>query len=176
MSGSRPPAITLALLTEADEADVHAFEVRNRAFFDRTVGDRGNAYFDEFPARHRALAEENRSGTAMLFLVRDRTGGLVGRVNVRDIQDGCGELGYRIDERAQGRRYATAAVGEVLERAADRGLRRLTATATVANVASRRVLVANGFVAVPGGAPLEVAVGGRLEPAVHYERALGTRR
>lgn len=174
MSAAEPPspAVTLALLTEADEAEVLEFEVRNRAFFTRTIGDRGNAYFAEFSARHRALANENRSGTAMLFLVRDPTGRMVGRVNVRDIAGGCGELGYRIAEEAQGRGYATAAVAQVLERATSMGMQRLTATTTRANIASQRVLTANGFVAVTDGEPREVTVGGRLRPAVGFVRVL----
>ncbi|WP_328621765.1 GNAT family N-acetyltransferase [Streptomyces sp. NBC_00354] len=39
-----------------------AFERDNRAYFARTVPDRGDAYFTEFADRHRALLAEHAAG------------------------------------------------------------------------------------------------------------------
>jgi ribosomal-protein-alanine N-acetyltransferase len=164
------PRTTIRLLTDADEADVLAFEIANRAFFAAAVGDRGDAYFSEFPERHRALASENDAGTLMMFLVRDADDRLVGRVNLVDIADGAAELGYRIGEHASGQGHASAAVRLALEAAADRGITRIAAKTTSNNAASRRVLERSGFVRQPSGTPSHLTVGEVEHPAVHYAR------
>ncbi|GAB7181154.1 GNAT family N-acetyltransferase [Kitasatospora sp. Ki12] len=123
-----------------------AFERANRAYFARSVPDRGDAYFAEFPARHAALLAEQAAGTCRFHVVRDADGELVGRVNLVDLVDGSAEVGYRIAASAAGRGIATAAVAEVCRLAADGyGLRALTAVTTVDNPASQTVLARNGF-------------------------------
>jgi RimJ/RimL family protein N-acetyltransferase len=169
---ARTSAVGIALLTAADEQDLLAFELANRAFFARTIGDRGDAYFAEFSARHARLVAENEAGTSMLFSVRDQDGHVVGRVNIGPVDDGSGDLGYRIGEDVCGRGYAQAAVGLAVRAAAERGLLRIHAMTTEDNAASRRVLEANGFVLVPGAEPVELEVCGRMRRAVHLTRAL----
>lgn len=166
---------SIALLTEADEAEMLAFELENREFFARAVGDRGDEYFAAFPARHARLVAENRDGTSMLFVVRDQERRVLGRVNIGDIHDGCGDIGYRIAEAASGRGVARTAVRLALEAAAARGVTRITAATTTDNVASQRVLAANGFEPLPDGEPtlLELGASGRSLPAVHFVRTLG---
>ncbi|MEU8924508.1 GNAT family N-acetyltransferase [Kitasatospora sp. NPDC048545] len=134
-------------LLRPDHADaLLAFERTNRAYFARSVPDRGDAYFAEFPARHGALLAEQAGGTCRFHVVRDADGELVGRVNLVDIADGGAELGYRVAESAGGRGIATAAVAEVCRLAAGPyGLRFLTAATTVDNAASQAVLARNGF-------------------------------
>ncbi|MFF7992790.1 GNAT family N-acetyltransferase [Kitasatospora xanthocidica] len=123
-----------------------AFERANRAYFARSVPDRGDDYFAEFPARHAALLAEQAAGTCRFHVVRDADGELVGRVNLVDLADGCAELGYRIAGSAAGRGIATAAVAEVCRLAATAyGLGSLTAVTTVDNPASQTVLARNGF-------------------------------
>jgi ribosomal-protein-alanine N-acetyltransferase len=163
--------VRIDLLTPADEEELLAFEVRNREFFARAVGDRGDDYFAEFAKRHRALVEENAAGTTAMFLVRDRDGRLVGRVNLFDIADGSADLGYRIAEDAGGRGYAREAVRLVLAAAAERGVRRVTAMTTADNLASQRVLEVSGFVRVADGEPAELAIGDRTHPTLHFESA-----
>ncbi|HEY0774921.1 MAG TPA: GNAT family N-acetyltransferase [Nocardioidaceae bacterium] len=167
--------VSIALLTEADEAGLLALELENREFFARTVGDRGDDYFAAFPARHARLVAENRDGTSMLFVVRDHEGRVVGRVNIGDIHDGSGDIGYRIAEAASGRGVARTAVRLALEAAAERGVTRITAATTTDNAGSQRVLAANGFEPLPNGEPslLELGASGRSLPAVHFVRTLG---
>lgn len=167
-------SVRIALLTEADEEELLAFEIANREFFARTVGDRGDEYFASFRRRHARLVAENRDGASMLFAVRDEGGRVVGRVNIGDIDDGCGDLGYRIAEGACGRGIAKSAVRLALEAAAARGVPRVTAATTPDNVASQRVLLANGFEPVTGGEPalLELGASGRTAPAVRFVRDL----
>ncbi|MEU3569638.1 GNAT family N-acetyltransferase [Kitasatospora sp. NPDC036755] len=123
-----------------------AFERANRAYFARSIPDRGDAYFAEFAERHAALLAEQAEGVCRFHIVRDAAGHLVGRVNLVDLADGSAELGYRIAESAAGRGLATAAVAEVCRLAVTAyGLRALTAMTTVDNPASRAVLLRNGF-------------------------------
>jgi [ribosomal protein S5]-alanine N-acetyltransferase len=159
--------VRIALLTAADEQEMLDFELANRAFFARTIGDRGDEYFAGFHARHARLVVENETGASMLYAVRDETGRVVGRVNIGPIEDGSGDLGYRISEDACGRGYARAAVGLALRAAADRGLTRIVAMTTEDNAASRRVLDANGFLVLPDGEPVELEVSGHERRAVH---------
>lgn len=168
MAADPTPHLRVHLLTAADESDLLAFETTNRDFFAGAVGDRGDEYFRSFSDRHGSLVAENEAGTSMLFVVRDGEGRVVGRVNLADVEDGSGDLGYRLAEQSCGRGYARAAVRLALEEAAARGLRRVTAMTTEGNVSSQRVLDANGFERVPGGVPAEVEVGGRTEPTVHF--------
>lgn len=89
----------------ADHADaLLAFERENRAYFARTVPDRGDAYFtpEGFAARHRALLAEQHAGVCRFHVVLAERGDVVGRVNLVDLADGGAELGYRVGERAAG--------------------------------------------------------------------------
>ncbi|GHB60844.1 alanine acetyltransferase [Streptomyces cirratus] len=151
----------------ADHADaLLAFERENRAYFARSVPDRGDAYFAGFPARHRALLAEQEAGVCHFHLVFDAEGELAGRINLVDVREGSAELGYRIGEDAAGRGLATAAVAGVRRLAvAPYGLRELTAVTTLDNPASMTVLTRNGFVAVG-----ETFVDGR--PGTRYTHRL----
>ncbi|MFJ9441132.1 GNAT family N-acetyltransferase [Kitasatospora sp. NPDC101235] len=123
-----------------------AFERANRAYFARSIPDRGDAYFAEFADRHAALLAEQAEGTCRFHVIRDAAGDLVGRVNLVDLVDGTAELGYRIAESATGRGLATAAVAEVCRLAATAyGLTTVTAATTFDNPASQAVLAHNGF-------------------------------
>ncbi len=125
------------------------FEWENRAYFAASVPDRGDEFFAEFDARFAQLLEWQAAGTDYLHVVVTEGGEVVGRVNLIEVADGSAELGYRIAQKAAGRGLATAAVREVRElSAAQYGLTRLRAKATMDNPASQKVLERNGFVAV----------------------------
>ncbi|MDT0450773.1 GNAT family N-acetyltransferase [Streptomyces hesseae] len=155
-----------------------AFERENRAYFARSIPDRGDAYFAGFASIHEARLAEQETGGIHFHVVLDGSdsssgsgsGLLIGRANLVDVEwdveRGTAEVGYRIGERAAGRGVATAAVAALCGLAATTyGLSSLTARTTLDNPASRTVLERNGFVFVE-----EVAVGGR--PGVRYERRL----
>ncbi|MFF0484090.1 GNAT family N-acetyltransferase [Streptomyces sp. NPDC004435] len=144
------------------------FERENRAYFAAAVPDRGDAYFEEFDARHRALLDEQEEGTVRFHVLVAGDGEIVGRVNLVDVADGAAELGYRIAESATGRGLATRGVLEVCRLAVEEyGLRRLYAKASAGNAASRAVLARVGFGAV-GGERLRTG-----ESAIAYELDLG---
>ncbi|CAL9506252.1 hypothetical protein SUDANB6_03552 [Streptomyces sp. enrichment culture] len=139
--------VTLERLRAGHADALWAFERDNRAYFARSVPDRGDACFTAagFAARHRALLAEQHAGDCHFHVVLDGDGRLVGRVNLVDVVDGSAELGYRVGERAAGRGVATAAVAEVCRLAAGYGLASLTAVTTLDNPASLAVLARNGF-------------------------------
>ncbi|MFJ4190090.1 GNAT family N-acetyltransferase [Kitasatospora sp. NPDC089509] len=157
---------TLELLRPDHAGALLAFELANRAWFARSVPDRGDAYFAEFADRHAALLAEQASGVSWFHVILDPAGVLIGRINLVNRLDGDAELGYRVAESATGRGVATAAVAEVCQLAArDYGLDTLTAAARPDNPASLAVLARNGFT-VTG----EFLLAGR--PALRHHRVL----
>ncbi|MGK5441371.1 GNAT family N-acetyltransferase [Micromonospora sp. URMC 105] len=142
------------------------FERENRAYFARSVPDRGDDYFAQFAARHAALLAEQDTGRCHFHVLIDDDGRVLGRFNLVDVADGTADLGYRVAERATGRGVATAGVRQVCDLARDAyGLTRLTAAATRDNTASLTVLRRAGF--TPAG---EVLLDGR--PGVRHVREL----
>jgi ribosomal-protein-alanine N-acetyltransferase len=144
-------------------------ELENRAYFARLVGDRGDAYFAEFEERHRSLVDANEAGEALMCVVRDADGRLVGRMNLKDLRPEGAEIGYRVAEAAGGRGYATEALRQLLGMARDRGVLSVDAVALDSSAASVRVLRANGFVEV---ATEEVELNGTTRAARRYRRTL----
>ncbi len=143
-----------------------AFEQENRAYFAASVSDRGDEFFTHFDARLADLLTVQAAGQCHFHVVVGSGGEILGRVNLVDATDGCAELGYRIAERAAGRRLATSAVREVIVRAATAyGLTALRARTTLDNGGSQAVLARNGFTATG-----EIIVGDR--PGLSYVRDL----
>jgi hypothetical protein len=69
-----------------------AFERDNRAYFAASIPDRGDAYFADFDARHRALLKEQDSGLCHFHVLVEAGGAIVGRVNLVDAVDGSASL------------------------------------------------------------------------------------
>lgn len=121
------------------------FERENRAYFARTISDRGDYFFTHFADRLRALLAEQDAGICHFHVVII-DGELVGRVNLVDVADGSAELGFRIAQKVTGRGVATAAVREIQKLAVTNyGLTTLRAAAAVTNIGSRTVLTRTGF-------------------------------
>jgi ribosomal-protein-alanine N-acetyltransferase len=162
------PVPTVERLRPDHAAALLAFERENRAYFARSVPDRGDDYFTHFAARHRELLAEQDAGLHHFHLVVGDGGEVLGRVNLVDVAGGAAHLGFRIAEQATGRGVATSAVREVLALARTTyGLTTVHAAAAVDNTASRAVLTRVGF--TPTGE--EVHLGDR--PGVCYSLALG---
>ncbi|RIX28577.1 GNAT family N-acetyltransferase [Amnibacterium setariae] len=139
---------------------VLTFERRNRAFFARTVSDRGDDWFAAFPAEFAALLAEQDAGTTRQHLLIDDDGRMLGRFNLHRLRAGTADVGYRVAEEAAGRGLASAGVRALCALAwGGYGMRLLRAAAARDNVASRRVLTRNGFTAVREADPSEL--GGR---------------
>ncbi len=130
-----------------DHADrLLTFETDNRAFFARTVEDRGDDYFTTFPGHHQAVLDEQAQGRLRFHVLVADDGEILGRFNLYDLENGTAEVGFRLAEKATGKGVATAALRELCDRAKGYGLRSLRAVADVENRGSRRVLRRAGFV------------------------------
>jgi [ribosomal protein S5]-alanine N-acetyltransferase len=149
---------------------VLAFELANRAYFARSISDRGDDFYEHFTERHNALLAEQEAGTCIFHVLVGEDGTVLGRFNLVNLEDGTAELGYRVAEHVSGQGVATATVRELCQLAATQyGLRKLRAGTTHDNVASQKVLTKAGFVPV-GPAVL----GGR--PGTWYRRDLAPGR
>ncbi|WBB65670.1 GNAT family N-acetyltransferase [Micromonospora sp. WMMD812] len=142
-------------MPEIQRLDVHhapallRFERENRAFFARSVPDRGDDYFTGFAARHADLLAEQAAGLIHFHVLLDDDGTVLGRFNLVDVADGGAELGFRVAERAARRGVATDGVRRVCALARDEyGLRRLVASAALDNAGSLGVLRRTGFTPV----------------------------
>jgi ribosomal-protein-alanine N-acetyltransferase len=136
----------LQRLSSAHLDAVLKFEHENRAYFARSLTDRGDEFYTDLAEHHQALLDEQDAGVCVFFVLVDSKGSIVGRFNLYDLDDGAARVGYRVSERAAGRGAATQAVMELCSRARhEYDLRTLTAETSVANFASQRVLEKAGF-------------------------------
>lgn len=131
------------------------FEQENRAYFARSIPDRGDDYFTHFTARLEALLAEQAEGICHFHVIVENDE-ILGRVNLVDVSNGMAELGFRIAEKATGQGLATASVREVLSLASGSyGLRTIRAAAAVTNIGSQTVLARTGF--TPTGETVELS-------------------
>jgi ribosomal-protein-alanine N-acetyltransferase len=125
---------------------VFAFELENRAYFAKSISDRGDEFYETYSGHHHAFLAEQDAGVRAFYVLVERDGSIVGRFNLYDLGDGAARVGYRVAERVAGRGVATEALRDLCRKAAtDHGLRVLSAETSRANVASRRVLEKAGF-------------------------------
>jgi ribosomal-protein-alanine N-acetyltransferase len=122
------------------------FEHENRAFFAKSLTDRGDAFYEALAEHHQMLLGAQDAGVGAYFVLIDSDESIVGRFNLYDLQHGTARVGYRVAERAAGHGTATQAVMELCRKAAhDYDLQTLTAETSAVNVASQRVLEKAGF-------------------------------
>jgi ribosomal-protein-alanine N-acetyltransferase len=159
----------LQLLSADHESAVLAFELSNRAYFAAFISDRGEEYFDHFGDRQAELLAEQEAGVCAYYVLAADDGSIIGRFNLRNIEHGSADLGYRVAQHVAGRGVATTTVDQLCRDAATTfGLRMIRAATSNANVASRRVLLKAGFVPVGPADPAEL--GGK--PGSWYERRI----
>lgn len=170
--------LQLHRLQASDLDELLDFERRERAHFETWVHPRPAAFYSrEGVAAHLSEAiSAAAADRAHAFLIRAQGPGggrLVGRINLHRVQrehHGRAELGYRLAAQAQGRGWATAAVGLLLPIAfGELQLWRIEAVVRPGNPASARVLEKNGFQAW-GRSRLSVELNGQWQDLVHFER------
>ena len=142
--------IRLELLSEENSIDVYSFEKENREYFERNLPPRPGNYFDPegFKEITRELLTEQTNRDVYMHLIRDSQGAMVGRINLSVLENDqkTAELGYRIGENYTNLGYASEAVRLVLDKAFNNyGLNRIIAGTATDNLASKRVLLKNGF-------------------------------
>jgi ribosomal-protein-alanine N-acetyltransferase len=141
-------------LREDHAPAVLAFELTNRSYFAASISDRGDEYFQQFSARHTDLLAEQAFGSGAYYVLVADDGSVMGRFNLFLAGDGTANLGYRVAQSVAGRGVATAAVRELCNLASERhGVHTLRAATTPANIASQKVLLKAGFVAVGPAKP-----------------------
>ena len=137
-------------MTEENSIDVYSFEKENQEYFERNLPPRPGNYFDleGFKEITRELLTEQENHDAYMHLIRDPQGVMVGRINLSVLGSDrkTAELGYRIGENYTNLGYASEAVNLVLDKAFHTyGLNRIIAGTAMDNLASKRVLLKNGF-------------------------------
>ncbi|MBZ2147941.1 GNAT family N-acetyltransferase [Streptococcus gordonii] len=142
--------ISLELLSEENSLDVYSFEKENREYFERHLPPRPANYFDPegFKEITAELLIEQDNHNSYLHLIRDSQGIVVGRINLSVLENDqkTAELGYRIGENVTNLGYASEAVKLVLDKAfTTYGLNRIIAGTATDNLASKRVILKNGF-------------------------------
>ena len=142
--------IRLELLSEENSIDVYSFEKENREYFERNLPPRPANYFDSdgFKEITKELLTEQDNHDAYMHLIRDSQGAMVGRINLSVLENDqkTAELGYRIGENYTNLGYASEAVKLVLDKAFHTyGLNKIVAGTATDNLASKRVLLKNGF-------------------------------
>lgn len=142
--------IGLELLSEENSLDVYSFEKENWEYFERNLPPRPANYFDPegFKEITAELLTEQENHDAYMHLIRDSQGMMVGRINLSILGSDrkTAELGYRIGENVTNLGYASEGVKLVLDKAFTiYGLNRIIAGTAMDNLASKRVLLKNGF-------------------------------
>lgn len=143
-------AIALLPAKLADAPALLAFELANRAYFERYIDSRGDDFYTlEAVGRSLTAIEADRAADKGHGYLVWRAGCIVGRLNLTAIERKvfhAARLGYRIAESEAGRGVASEAVRQGLALAfGEHRLWRVEATASAFNIGSRRVLEKNGF-------------------------------
>lgn len=136
-----------------ESVDLHVIAEEDLAFLADLIND-PRVWRSLFQADPKTMADEeafyenvvNADGEVHLLVCDDETP--VGTVGLSGIEPnwGIGEVGYYVDPDAQGRGYATEAVGLLVAYAFEqRRLAKLYANSLARNEASCRVLEKNGF-------------------------------
>lgn len=138
-------AFHIRTLQIEDAAQLLRFEIDNRAWFERHIEPRGDAFYSEAGVRaHIAeFLDAFARGTRHPCVIVDADGAVIGRANLKEIdhQAGAAEVGYRIAASHAGQGLATAAVRHLVALArAHWRLEHLHAYVLNANLASARVL------------------------------------
>ncbi len=143
--------IFLRSLQLEDLGELVEFETINRSWFERHIDPRPAQFYSMVGVRAHinALLDAYTKGTFHASVLVNDSGVIVGRANLKDIQQelGIAEIGYRIGQRSVGQGYATLALAALIALARQQWqLRQLIAYVTENNLASARVLQKQGFV------------------------------
>lgn len=138
----------LVAVGHADRDALLAFELENRAFFEASVKPRAAQYYSQHGVAQAidAAIDDAAAGRGYQFLIKSGQGDILGRINLRDVEQGAAVLGYRIGASHLRQGHASAAVHAVLAVAfGELGLRRIVAGSRATNPGSIAVLLRNGF-------------------------------
>ncbi|TCS95845.1 GNAT family N-acetyltransferase [Hazenella coriacea] len=157
--------------TEVAE-ELLAFELENRAFFEKVIMPRPDEYYqlDHLKSLIHSYEEEQKQDLCYMYIIRNEQREIIGRINLFSIIRAPlhkAEIGYRIGEKHNGKGYATAAVSQVIHEAFHTlHFHRLEADTDPHNIGSQIVLIKNGFQFV-GRTPQHYYKDGQWIDSVH---------
>ena len=134
--------LTFSLLTPEDAFERLACETAERAWFEQHIEARRKQFYTPHGVSQHIVEclALNAQGRMSPQLIRHK-GVIIGRANLRDIDQGSAQVGYRLAENACGQGIAQKALHHLMKEArCIYGLDTLTATVSVENKASQRVL------------------------------------
>ncbi len=143
--------IEIEAMSQENIKEIYDFELENRQYFERTLPPRPAKYFnyESFKNLMNEILLEQLNGECYMCIVRDKSGKMVGRVNLSSIRghnSKRAELGYRISENEQGKGYASEAIRLILGEGAEKlDLKIIEAGTSTTNIGSQKVLFKNGF-------------------------------
>ena len=141
--------IAIKKLQEEDLEKLYEFELENRAYFEEMVPSRGDNYYnlETFKQRNKDLMDEQAQGLSHFYLIRNKEGLILERMNLVDIEKskGLGHIGYRVGKAYTGKGIANRALNLLLETTTELDIRQISAKITTNNIASQRILEKNGF-------------------------------
>ncbi|TQR21702.1 GNAT family N-acetyltransferase [Psychrobacillus vulpis] len=144
--------IIIERLQEKDAAELFKFESENRSYFEKSVPNRGDEYYniENFKIKHKELLEEQEKQESYFYLIKDQSSSIIGRINVVDIDrtKNIGHVGYRVGEIHTGKGIANKALKLLLTNISSENINKLHAKTTSINIASQKVLERNGFTRV----------------------------
>lgn len=142
-------SIIIKKLQVEDFDKLFEFELENRGYFEEMVPSRGDDYynFEIFRQRNKILIDEQAQGLSYYYLIKDKEGTILGRINLVDIEksEGISHIGYRVGKAYAGKGIAKIALGLLLKDTAKLNVKRILAKTTTNNMASQKVLEKSGF-------------------------------
>lgn len=169
--------LTIEIVSQANANEILEFEKENRDYFETFVPSRGDEYYekDNFHKIINSIIEEQLQDLCYMYIIRNKEGEMVGRVNIVDItREECrkAELGYRIGRKHCGKGYATAAVKLAVTEAFGRHrIEQLEAGTSPTNIGSQIVLLKNGFEFVSRQEKV-MQVNNRWEDSIHFVKKI----
>ncbi len=141
--------MTLEKLHETDFESLFEFELENRTYFEEMVWSRGDDYyhFETFKKKNKALLEEQYQGLSHFYLIKNKEGFIIGRINLSDIDKtlSSAQIGYRVGRPYTGGGVAKKALHLLLKTVNKHGIKQILAKTSTNNIASQKTLEANGF-------------------------------
>ena len=129
-------------LKRADARALHRFECDNRLFFEKLVPSRGDDYYhyETFFERHESLLLEQKNDRSHFYLIRNKSGQIIGRINLVDIDYTAkyGHIGFRVGANFTGQGVAFQALKSLLEKETD--IQKIYGKTTTSNIASQKVM------------------------------------
>ncbi|MBU2895164.1 GNAT family N-acetyltransferase [Vibrio hepatarius] len=139
----------LELLSEGWSQQLLQFELENKDWFESMIPPRDIDFYssDGFKEHIKIFLLEYKAKTLIPMLIVNENGVILGRVNVSNVdhRKKLGHIGYRVGKNATNRGVAKFAVANMIRIVQKLGLSELIAYASTTNLASKKVLLANGF-------------------------------